>query len=208
VSDIDPRKTLRTLMRQRRKALDSVQQQQAAIQLKDQLISHKKIQSAQRIALYLAVNGELDLTPFIHWCWEQQKELYLPVIHPFTQGHLLFLNYNDKTTLINNHYNIQEPTLDVRTICPVNNLDVICTPLVAFDDSGARLGMGGGFYDRTLAMWFEQTKQAKQELNNSNINLYPIGIAHQCQRVDKVPIEVWDIPLPEIITPLKIIKNF
>jgi 5-formyltetrahydrofolate cyclo-ligase len=59
---------------------------------------------------------------------------------------------------------------------------------VAFDETGARLGMGGGFYDRTLTHW-------------QKINTYPIGIAHDCQRVESVPIESWDIPLPEIITP-------
>jgi len=197
-------------MRKRRKAISPEQQQQSAVQLKDQLIAHSKIQTAQRIAIYLAVNGELDLTPFIHWCWQQNKELYLPVIHPFSQGHLLFLKYNDKTKLIDNHYHIKEPKLDVRNICPANKLDVICTPLVAFDSSGARLGMGGGFYDRTLATWYEQSEQLKhtkqEHKDNSKINLYPIGIAHQCQQVDKVPIEAWDIPLPEIITPLKVFK--
>ena len=92
--------------------------------------------------------------------------------------------------MIKNHYGILEPKLEVRKVCPLDQLDVLFTPLVAFDNTGARLGMGGGFYDRTLANW-QQHK------------IYPIGLAHDCQRVDKIPLEHWDIPLPEIITPTR-----
>jgi len=103
---------------------------------------------------------------------------------------LTFLRYQQETKLISNVYGILEPQLDVTSVCPLSQLDVVCTPLVAFDNSGARLGMGGGFYDRSLANW-QQTQ------------IYPLGLAHDCQLVDTVPVEGWDVPLPEIITPSK-----
>ncbi|MFQ3209469.1 MAG: 5-formyltetrahydrofolate cyclo-ligase, partial [Colwellia sp.] len=154
----------------------------------ERLSKHVKIQQAKRIAIYLSNDGELSTKNFIEWCWQQHKQVYLPVVHPFNPGNLLFLNYQQETKLVNNIYGILEPQLDVTKVCPLEQLDIICTPLVAFDNSGARLGMGGGFYDRSLAHW-QQSK------------LYPLGLAHDCQRVEKVPIESWDIPLPEIITP-------
>ena len=77
-------------------------------------------------------------------------------------------------------------------VCPVNQLDIIFTPLVAFDSQGNRMGMGGGYYDRTLAHW--QTNQTP----------YPIGLAHNCQLVEQLPVQAWDIPLAQIITPDKI----
>lgn len=92
-----------------------------------------------------------------------------------------------------NRYQILEPTLDVRAVKPVNKLDIICTPLVAFDNSGQRLGMGGGYYDRTLSQW-HQHKQGP----------YPLGLAHDCQHVEQLPSEQWDVPLPKIITPSKL----
>ncbi|MFO6285137.1 5-formyltetrahydrofolate cyclo-ligase, partial [Pseudomonas aeruginosa] len=48
---------------------------------------------------------------------------------------------------------IREPKLDVRDVLPLAEPDVLVPRLVAFDASGHRLGMGGGFYDRTLQNW-------------------------------------------------------
>jgi len=52
--------------------------------------------------------------------------------------------------------------------------------------------MGGGYYDRTLSKWFETGKGA-----------LPVGLAHDCQQVERLPTESWDIPLPKIVTPSK-----
>jgi 5-formyltetrahydrofolate cyclo-ligase len=185
---METRSQLRKIIRQRRNALSIAEQEQAGSDLTSSLSTHKKVQQASRIALYLTNDGELSTTSFIDWCWLNKKEVYLPVVHPFSAGNLLFLRYQEDTELISNNYGILEPKLDVTKVIPLVELDVICTPLVAFDSTGARLGMGGGFYDRSLANW-QKTK------------LYPLGLAHDCQLVAKVPVESWDIPLPEIITP-------
>ncbi len=187
---MDARTQLRKEIRQRRNALSVTEQSTAAADLTKSLSRHKKILQAKRIAIYLSNDGELSTTSFIQWCWLNKKEVYLPVVHPFCKGNLLFLRYQQETKLISNVYGILEPQLDVTKVCPLTQLDVICTPLVAFDNSGARLGMGGGFYDRSLANW-QQTQ------------IYPLGLAHDCQLVDTVPVEGWDVPLPEIVTPSK-----
>ena len=213
------RTTIRQRIRTKRQQLSLTEQAQASFHLLTCLSQHKIIKSAKRIAIYLAADGELDGLDFIHWCWKNSKEVYLPVIHPFSAGHLLFLRYEASTVMTHNHYGIKEPKLDVRSIVPVNEIDVVLTPLVAFDAKGNRLGMGGGFYDRTLACWFEKIQQAKllaSQLSNKldhkaveQIKPYPIGIAHDCQQVDNIPAEHWDIPLPEIISPARhiVIKN-
>ena len=187
---MNARSQLRKEIRQRRNALAVMEQSNAAIALTKRLSTHSQILQAKRIAIYLSNDGELSTANFIDWCWQNNKEVYLPVVHPFSKGNLLFLHYQEDTKLIGNRYGILEPKLDVTMVCPLDQLDIICTPLVAFDDSGARLGMGGGFYDRSLAQW-QQNKT------------YPLGLAHDCQLVDTVPVEGWDIPLPEIITPSK-----
>ena len=182
------RTSIRQILRTKRKALTTTFQIEASELLKLRLLNHPRVQSAKTIALYLANDGELDPMLFINWCWQQGKQVYLPVLHPFCSGHLLFLLFEKRSFMVKNQYGINEPKLDVTKVCPLEQLDVLCTPLVAFDRSGARLGMGGGFYDRTLVNWKKN-------------QYYPIGIAHDCQQVDVVPVEYWDIPLPEIITP-------
>ncbi len=182
------RQAIRTEVRQRRKQLTQQQQQAFALQATQRIASHPKVQQAKTLSVFLSFDGELDTAPLIERLWQDGKQLCLPVLHPFTEGHLLFLHYRPDTKLVRNRLNILEPALDVREILPLSELDIILTPLVAFDSTGQRLGMGGGFYDRTLQHWRRKGP-------------YPIGIAHDCQQVETLPAEEWDIPLPEILTP-------
>ncbi|PHM64836.1 5-formyltetrahydrofolate cyclo-ligase [Xenorhabdus stockiae] len=184
------RKSIRQDIRQLRKNLSPEQQLRFALQAAERVMEHPKILQAKKIALYLSFDGELDTRPLIQQLWQQNKQVYLPVLHPFSRNHLLFLRYQPDTPLIRNQFRIEEPPLDIRQVLPVSELDIMFIPLVAFDRSGQRLGMGGGFYDRTLARWQQQ-------------NFYPIGLAHNFQLVDSLPSASWDIPLPEIITPEK-----
>jgi len=182
------RQTIRQQVRQQRRLLTPAQQQSFALQAAEQVMAHPRIQAAQHIAVFLSFDGELDTQPLIQQLWQHNKAVYLPVLHPFSAGHLLFLAYQPETPLVINRLKIREPQLDVRQVLPLAKLDVILTPLVAFDSQGERLGMGGGFYDRTLQQWQQG-------------GAYPIGLAHDCQQVAKIPTEAWDIPLPQIITP-------
>ncbi|MEH0833950.1 5-formyltetrahydrofolate cyclo-ligase [Pectobacterium cacticida] len=184
------RQQIRQTVRQKRRLLTSEQQAYFAQRVCDRALTHQKIMQAENIAVFLSFDGELDTSPLIQQLWQQGKRVYLPVLHPFSVGHLLFLRYAPETELVRNRLKIMEPRLDVRQILPLSRLDILLTPLVAFDSQGQRLGMGGGFYDRTL--------QYRQSMSHGP---YPIGLAHDCQRVDALPVESWDIPLPEIITP-------
>ncbi|MDO6444305.1 5-formyltetrahydrofolate cyclo-ligase [Colwellia sp. 1_MG-2023] len=187
------RNEIRQLIRQKRQSLDESSQQQQSQLLAKSLKNHPKVLTAKSIAIYLTNDGELNTHDFINECWDQKIKTYLPVLHPFSKGHLLFLHYHAQTAMIRNKYHILEPKLNVQDVLPMEQLDIIFTPLVAFDNTGARLGMGGGYYDRTLNKWYTQKEQTAKP--------YPIGLAHDFQQVDKVPSEHWDIPIPEIITP-------
>ncbi len=185
------RQQIRQTIRQARRQLTPEEQKIAAEQAKLNALQHPKIAQAKNIALFLSFDGEINTQPLIDALWQQNKQVYLPVLHPFSAHHLLFLHYRPDTQLVKNRFNIAEPPLDVRDVLPPEQLDVMLIPLVAFDSQGQRLGMGGGFYDRTLENWRQS-------------GFYPIGLAHDCQQVELQPIAPWDIPLPEIITPKKI----
>ena len=146
------------------------------------------------MALYLGFDGELATSKLIEALWKLDVEVYLPRLHPFAKGHLLFMRYTADTEMVINRYKIAEPKLDIRHMVTVEHLDMIVTPLVAFDDKGNRMGMGGGFYDRTLAQVTDNKPLA-------------VGYAHDCQQVSFLPVEYWDIPLPVIITPTRRIAS-
>lgn len=184
------RSQIRNQMRNARRDLSGEQQRADAAKLFARLIKHRRVQDAQHIGISLASDGEIDTFEFIEWCWANKKQVYLPVVHPFSKGHLLFLEYAEDTEMILNRYGIYEPKLEQPHTCAMKKLNVVFTPLVAFDKEGNRIGMGGGYYDRMLAPWFKE-----------KAGPYPIGLAHDCQQVEALPIEKWDVPLPEIITP-------
>ncbi|MDP8080368.1 5-formyltetrahydrofolate cyclo-ligase [Phocoenobacter skyensis] len=181
------RQQLRNQMRIKRCGLSEQQQHQAAQSIIQPALALIRKYNVTKLAFYLPFNGEISPLPLIDELLEQGKQIYLPVLHPFSKGHLLFLEYdkNCKKSLKSNRFGIIEPQLDVRKVLPLGELDIIFAPLVACDKKGNRLGMGGGFYDRTFA-------QAPS-------NLISIGLAHQCQQVEELPVESWDMPLDYIV---------
>ncbi|HGJ5875601.1 MAG TPA: 5-formyltetrahydrofolate cyclo-ligase [Arsenophonus sp.] len=183
-------KIIRQTIRQYRQQLTYQQQNSAADKITRLVLEHELIRSASHFGLFLPFNGEINTQLLIKNLWAQNKKIYLPVLHPFNRHHLLFLHYQVNTILIKNRFNIAEPILNVMDVMPIERLDILFVPLVAFDKQGQRLGMGGGFYDRLLTNWQKK-------------HFYPIGLAYDCQLVDKIPTAPWDIPLPEIITPTK-----
>ncbi|MBA6364857.1 5-formyltetrahydrofolate cyclo-ligase [Colwellia sp. BRX8-4] len=189
------RDVLRQEIRYQRSLLSADQQAEQSLLLSKRLIKEQVVKGVKHIAIYLANDGELNTQPFIDWCWQNNITVYLPVIHPFSKNNLLFLKYAETSILVKNKYGILEPKLNVQDIITVAQLDIIFTPLVAFDRYGNRLGMGGGFYDRTLSAWHIQYQQ------NKHAKPLPVGLAHDCQKVNTIPFESWDIPLPKIITP-------
>ncbi|EAM8280718.1 5-formyltetrahydrofolate cyclo-ligase [Salmonella enterica subsp. enterica serovar Putten] len=185
------RQEIRRMIRQRRRALTPEQQRRFGQQAAARMLSFPPVVMAHTVAVFLSFDGELDTQPLIEQLWRAGKRVYLPVLHPFSPSNLLFLHYHPQSALVTNRLKIQEPRLDVRDVLPLAKLDVLVTPLVAFDEDGQRLGMGGGFYDRTLQNW-QQHK------------ILPVGYAHDCQLVEKLPVEEWDIPLPAVVTPSKV----
>ena len=186
------RPLLRQKIRDLRKSISPELHAHYSAQLIDSITKHERILNANCVALYISVDGEIDTNGVIEWCLSRGKKVALPVLHPFSKGNLLFLNYDHNTVMVKNKYGIPEPELDVRNVIPLQNIDILFTPMVAFDIKGNRLGMGGGYYDRTL-----------QEYHHKQTGPYPIGLALDIQEVDTLPTEIWDVPLPEIITPTR-----
>ena len=183
------RADLRKQLRERRQRLGAEAQAQAGKQLLETIRKENIIDGSQHIALYLANDGEIDPAPLVQWLWRQGIQCYLPVLHPEAKNRLLFFAYDNSTPLKTNRFGIHEPVISehAQPMAP-EKLDLVFMPLTGFDEQGQRLGMGGGFYDRT----FEFTsKSGKPRL---------IGLAHECQKVDDTLPSSWDIPMQGVVT--------
>ena len=178
------------MLRQRRNSLSDAEQCSAQQGIVSRLQSLPQWSESKIVAGYLTNDGEVDLSSAMRLARAQGKKTSLPVIHPFNPRTLLFLHYTANTSMQMNRFGIHEPVPSCPDVMPVTAHHIILMPLVGFDASGNRLGMGGGFYDRTLANALQQTKRPLL-----------VGTAHDCQQVENIPVAGWDIPLDLIVTP-------
>lgn len=189
-ASMDERKALRRQLRQRRRSLSPAQQRAAAEKL-CRLLKHQPLFIRSRnVAFYLPNDGEIDPQPLIQAALACGKRCYLPVLKPGSDNRLWFVRYDRDTPLHKNRFGIPEPRADYRRSLAPEQLDLVLMPLVGFDAEGGRMGMGGGFYDRT----FEFKNKA------GAAKTYLLGLAHSCQRVEQLDVAAWDIPLNAIAT--------
>lgn len=188
--------TIRTRKRQLRNQLSHREQGNHAIGLANQVCRQPSFLNSNRLACYLANDGEIDPEHIIQTAWKLRKQVYLPILSPF-QSKLYFAPYKAGMAMNLNRFGIWEPACNPVKWVTAWQLDLMLLPLVAFDESGNRLGMGGGFYDRSLAYRQSRSRSIRPKL---------IGLAHELQREEQLESNSWDIPLDMIATEQRIIK--
>lgn len=183
---LTPDKTaLRQQLRQARDAIAPELAYHAAERAAQQLARTPWVRRAQHIAAYLDYSSELPTSPLINYLLACGKQIYIPRISANNRMH--FLRLDDYTPLRRNRYGITEPT-GSRPAHGLRHMDMVLLPLLGFDQHGARLGTGGGYYDRALA--FPRTFR-KPLL---------VGYGYEQQKVESIPTEPWDIRLDAMAT--------
>ncbi|NNG76469.1 5-formyltetrahydrofolate cyclo-ligase [Acinetobacter sp. ANC 4277] len=184
-------KILRKQLRHQRRAVSSFKQKQSQQKILQQLIHLKSFQHAKKIGVYLHAFGEIQTRQIIEYCFKQHKDVYLPMI--CTMNKQLHWVKITQQQYRNNRFSyhplgMKEPVAS-RGL-HVSKLDLLIIPLLACDLYGTRIGMGGGFYDRTLA--------------SAGKTPFRLGIAHDFQLIQaRLHRETWDQPLDALITPSK-----
>ncbi len=179
---------IRRDLRKQRAALPPAEARAAASQAVHRLWSLPVMARAARLALYLPTRGELDCTSLAVQAWRRGRAVFLPVL---TGNRLRFAPFDESVELRPNRFGIFEPVAPPRRWCRAIQLDVIVAPLVAFDIHGCRLGMGGGYYDRTLAFMKNRSSACRPHF---------VALAFDMQRVPTLPSAEWDVHLDAVVT--------
>lgn len=183
---------LRKNIRRQRRQLSIFQQRRAEHAVLQQLLQHPKFKKARRIGLYLDAFGEIRTRKIIQACFAQGKSVFLPKICTMSQC-LLWVKIS-----AHQFYNARFNMHRLGMLEPMHQrgrhvaqLDFLIMPLVLCDCSGHRVGMGGGYYDRTLA----SAAQAP----------YRMGLAHEFQYIHRsLARQSWDQSLDALLTPKQI----
>lgn len=176
-------------MRDRRSALGDAERARLSRAIGRQVL--KAIGPSARgrhVAAYAALPGEPDLSNALATLDRRGALLYLPRITSFRRRQMVFASAGGSRRA--NRYGIAEPVPGSREI-HASMLDIVLVPLVGFDARGARLGMGGGYYDRAFAF-----RRHRRVLSHPRL----IGIAFACQEVDALPATVHDVFLDAVVT--------
>lgn len=169
---------------QQRHALTAATQQAASARICERIASLPVYQNASSIALYQAIDNEINLNALWFLAEQQGKQCYMPAMLP-DKKMLLFLPTTSQTPLKPNQFQILEPNIPHTQAMPLQHIDLMIIPLVAFDVAGNRLGRGAGYYDRTL----QHKKPACL-----------LGAAYEFQKQSHLNKAPWDIPLSGIVT--------
>jgi 5-formyltetrahydrofolate cyclo-ligase len=175
---------LRRRVRALRRSIDPVEREAADAAIVRHIRALAQFRSARRVAIFFGFDGEPDLGSLIRF--DRRKEFFAPII---AARDMHFGRIGAHTELVANDFGIAEPhppeLIDPRA------LDLVLTPLVAFDEAGNRLGVGAGYYDRCFAFLGERRAWFRPKL---------IGTAYARQRVERMDPDPWDIPLWGIVT--------
>ncbi|MEO8463822.1 MAG: 5-formyltetrahydrofolate cyclo-ligase [Gammaproteobacteria bacterium] len=150
------------------------------------ILSLPEFRSAQRIALFLAFDGEPSMQTVIAGAAARGKRVYAPVL---TSGLMHFAELDTVAALTTNFFGILEPRVGSRI--DARRLDLVLTPLVAFDDRGVRVGVGRGYYDRCFRFLLNRDHWRHPKL---------VGVAYELQRAPNLVRQSWDVPLAGAVT--------
>lgn len=179
---------IRKNLRSKRRSLTSFEQKQAQLGVLHHLNTLPIFHSSKKIGLYLHAFGEVHTELLIALCFKKNKQVYLPMICSMNQK-LVWVKIS-KNQYINRRFShhplgMKEPMASRAK--HVASLDLLLMPLLACDQYGTRIGMGGGYYDRTLA--------------TAKHRPYRLGLAHQFQFIEHtLERQSWDQPLDALLT--------
>ena len=189
------KKHLRRQFKIKRSAISAAQRMQTAEAIAQQLIKVPEWIAADYIAGYWASHGEVPLH-IVQMRVQSPKVWCLPMLQ--ADKTLKFAPWRSGDPLVSNQYGIPEPDISSSSALDATQISIILLPLLAYSRTGTRLGMGGGYYDRSLEFRAAKAVQASPPLL--------IGVAYSSQEADCLPSEEWDVKLDMLINEREVLR--
>jgi 5-formyltetrahydrofolate cyclo-ligase len=182
---------LRRALRARRAALSTAERRRASRQLLRLALRHRLLMRKRRAGFYVPTRHEIDVLPLLERALALGAACFLPIVPGRGRKKLWFTRLGERPAWFVNRYGIPEYHPPAPRKCRAGSLETLFLPLLGFDAEGWRIGMGGGYYDASLAALRIRRHWRKPRL---------IGVAYAVQEVDRVPRDAWDVPLDGILT--------
>ena len=185
------RNALRRELRQRRRDIPAGERIAAAESLALQLLALPFVPAEGFVAGYWAMDGEIALH-----VWQLRLPPPLVYCLPVLAGDCLrFAPWRPGDALVTNRYGIPEPDVASASALDARAMSLVVLPLVGFDASGQRLGMGGGWYDRSFA-----AARGNNAHDRHPAPPWLVGAGFAAQQVDAIAAEAWDVGLDAVCT--------
>jgi 5-formyltetrahydrofolate cyclo-ligase len=180
------KQAIRRDLRERRRGLSAALVEAASVAVCAQLRTFPPFQAAASVVAYLSHEKEISIIPLLEEILRSERRLYLPS----TAIDERFVRWHAGAPLTSGKGGVPEPAAGVPEV-PVTPA-IVLIPVVAWDARGARLGRGGGFYDRTLAKLTEGFTR--------------VGLAYELQEFAELPRDEWDVSMHYVITERRVVR--
>lgn len=181
---VSVKQKLREKMMAVRSGLSPGERQKGAKSLSETGLGFLASKAGSAVSAFAAIGEEINPLPLLKHLHANGHQLGLPVVVARDQP-LVFRQWKPGDPLVKAGFGLRVPDASAEEILP----DILLVPLLAFDARGYRLGYGGGYFDRTLAML------------RASRPVLAVGLAFDIQEVDEVPHADYDERLDWVLTP-------
>ena len=180
-------RSLRQRALRARRNMTAEQRERASEIICDRVCSTRTWYASDTVACFLPMHDEVDTREIIERSWRANKRVFVPVLR--ASDAMTFCEMTPESELEQNQFGIWEPVRGF--LIDAKQLDMVVTPTVAFDRECNRIGMGSAYYDRCFSHLRHRRYWLRPKL---------VGVAFQCQQVEKIEPNPWDIRLYQIIS--------
>lgn len=168
---------------QARNSLTAEGREKKSQEILERLVASPEFSEAGTILIYRATKGEVNIDKVSDIGKTLCKRMAFPLV--ISKEEMIALVPEDETAWTDGYFGIKEPIRERSEEIPPKELDLIVCPCTSFDESGGRMGMGAGFYDRYI---------------QRAVNAKVVAVAFECQKADSVIMQAWDQPMDAVFT--------